>query len=128
VSRFTVTPWPGQSSILEILYPVASLRSVEHELVAKSHDEASVRGSEWRERLAAAVGEVRVQARTVLARPQLSLSELMQLQPGDVIPVSLPARVPLLVEGRRIAVGAVGEHDGRAALKIEKMEQRRPIA
>jgi flagellar motor switch protein FliM len=126
--RFTLTPWPGQSSVIEILYPVASLRSVEHELVAKAQDDTNARGAEWRERLATAVGEVRVKARTVLARPQLSLSELMQLQPGDVIPVSLPTRVPLLVEGRRIAVGAVGEHDGRAALKIEKMEQRRAIA
>jgi flagellar motor switch protein FliM len=127
LSRFTVTPWPGQSSVIEILYPVASLRSVEHELVAKAHEDSNARGHEWREKLATAVGEVRVKARTVLARPQLSLNELMQLQPGDVIPVSLPSRVPLLVEGRRIAVGAVGEHDGRAALKIEKMEQRRAI-
>jgi flagellar motor switch protein FliM len=125
LSRFTVTPLSGQSSVIEILYPVASLRSVEPELVAKSHEDSNIRGNEWRERLASAVGEVRVKARTVLARPQLSLSELMQLQPGDVIPVSLQSRVPLLVEGRRIAVGAVGEHDGRAALKIEKMEQRR---
>lgn len=128
VSRFTITPWPDQPSAIEILYPVASLRSVEHELVAKSHDDAHVRSNEWRKRLAAAIGEVRVEARTVLARPQLSLSELMQLRPGDVIPVSLPARVPLLVEGRRVAVGAVGEHDGRAALKIERIEQRRAIA
>ena len=128
VSRFTLTPWPGQSSFVEILYPVASLRSVEAELAAKANEDSSSRGSEWRERLAASVGEVRVKARTVLARPQLSLSELMQLQPGDVIPVSLPQRVPLLVEGRRIAVGTVGEHDGRAALKIDKLEQRRSIA
>ena len=128
VSRFTLTPWDDQSSIVEVVYPVASLRSVEAELAAKANEDATSRGDEWREKLGAAIGEVRVQARTVLARPQLSLSELMQLQPGDVIPVNLPARVPLLVEGRRIAVGTVGEHDGRAALKIEKIEQRRLIA
>jgi flagellar motor switch protein FliM len=128
VSRFTMAPWDEQSSVVEIVYPIASLRSVEAELAAKANEDATSRGDEWRERLGAAIGEVRVQARTVLARPQLSLSELMQLQPGDVIPVTLPARVPLLVEGRRIAVGTVGEHDGRAALKIEKIEQRRIIA
>ena len=31
--------------------------------------------------------------------------------------------MPLIVEGRRVAIGAVGEHDGRAALKIEQIEQ-----
>jgi flagellar motor switch protein FliM len=128
VSRFTVAAWPGQSSVIEILYPISGLRSIEPELAAKSPDDASNRSAEWREQLGSAVGEVRIQARTVLARPELSLSELMQLQPGDVIPVSLPALVPLLVAGRRIALGAVGDHDGRAALRIEKIEQRRLIS
>jgi flagellar motor switch protein FliM len=125
VSRFTIAAWPGQSATIDILYPVSALRSVEQELAAKVTDDASVRSAEWRERLGAAIGEVRIEARTVLARPELQLSELMQLQPGDVIPVSLSAHVPLLVGGRRIALGTVGEHEGRAALKIEKVEQRR---
>jgi flagellar motor switch protein FliM len=124
VTRFKVTPWPGKSSAIEIIYPVTALRSVEEEL-SRSSDEAPARGGEWRARLAAAIGEVRVPARTVLARPQLTFSELMQLQAGDVIPVTLPAMVPLLVEGRRLAVGTIGEHDGRAALRIERMENRR---
>ena len=125
LARFTVAPWAGHSSVIEILYPVAGLRSIEPELAAKSHDDASAKTSEWRERLGTAVGEVRIEARTVLARPELSLSELMQLQPGDVIPVSLPKNVPLIVAGRRVAFGTVGEHDGKAALRIERMEQRR---
>jgi flagellar motor switch protein FliM len=125
VSTFQLAPWAGKPAVIEILYPVAALRSVEHELAAKAHDDATSRGNEWRNRMAAAVGEVRVKARTVLARPELSMSELMQLQVGDVIPVTLPAHVPLLVEGRRVALGTIGEHDGRAALKIERIEQRR---
>ena len=60
----------------------------------------------------------------MLARPELSLSELMQLREGDVIPVSLNKLVPLIVAGRRVALGSVGERDGKAALKIEKMETR----
>jgi flagellar motor switch protein FliM len=127
VARFNVVAPNGKTALIDILYPVASLRSVENELVAKSQEDASVRGEEWRERLATAVREVRVEARTVLARPELSLSELVRLQPGDVIPVSLPSHVPLLVEGRPIAVGTIGEHDGRAALMIERVENRRFI-
>jgi flagellar motor switch protein FliM len=125
LARFTIMPWPGISSVVEIVYPVAGLRSIEPELAAKSHEDVTAKTGEWRERLGSAVGEVRIEARTVLARPELSLSELMQLQAGDIIPVSLSKHVPLIVAGRRIALGTVGEHDGRAALKIEKMEQRR---
>ncbi len=125
ITRFEVAPWAGTGSGIEILYPIASLRSVEAQLAAKSHDEGSPRTGDWRERLGAAIGEVRIEARTVLARPELSLSELMQLREGDVIPVSLNKLVPLIVAGRRVALGSVGERDGKAALKIEKMETRR---
>jgi flagellar motor switch protein FliM len=125
VTRFEISPWTGYATAIEILYPVAGLRSIEPTLIASAADDGTARSSEWRARLGAALGEVRVEARTVLARPELSLSELMQLQPGDVIPVSLPKNVPLIVAGRRVAFGTVGEHDGRAALRIERMEQRR---
>jgi len=124
VTRFEIAPWAGHSSVIEILYPVAGLRSIEPTLIASAADDGSARSSEWRSKLGAALGEVRIEARTVLARPELSLSELMQLQPGDVIPVSLPKSVPLIVAGRRVALGTVGEHDGKAALRIERMEQR----
>ncbi|MGZ8348557.1 MAG: flagellar motor switch protein FliM [Allosphingosinicella sp.] len=125
VTRFVVKLGRGPAASIDIIYPVSSLRSVEQELLATSPEDVSARGEEWRERLVAAVGQVRVKARTVLARPDLSLAELMQLRPGDVIPIDLPAQVPLLVEGRSIALGTIGEHDGRAALKIEKLEKRR---
>lgn len=125
VARFTIAPWSGHSTIVEILYPVAGLRSIEPELAARSTDDATAKCGEWRDRLGNAVGEIRIEARTVLARPELSLAELMQLQAGDIIPVSLTKHVPLIVAGRRIALGTVGEHDGRAALKIDRMEQRR---
>ena len=124
VTRFTITPWPGKEAQVEIVYPVSALRSVEQELL-RSHDDTPPPAGEWHDRLAAAVGEIRFPARTVLARPELSFSELMQLQVGDVIPVTLPSLVPLLVEGRKIAVGTIGEHDGRAALRVERIETRR---
>ena len=125
VTQFTIQPWAGQSAVIELLYPLTGLRSVEAALAAKTPDEVGAKSAEWKAKLEVALGEVRVEARTVLARPELPLSELMRLEVGDVIPVSLPHLVPLIVEGRRIAIGAVGEHDGRAALRIERIEQGR---
>ena len=125
ITRFEIAPWSGPAAAIEFVYPVAALRSVEPELAARAHDEPGARAGDWRARLGAAVGEVRIDARTVLARPELSLSELMQLREGDIIPVSLTRLVPLIVAGRRVALGSVGEKDGKAALKIEKMETRR---
>ena len=127
VARFTITIGQGRPSIIDIIYPVVALRAIEGQLAAKVHDDGGMTGSEWSERMNAALGEVRIDARSVLARPTLSIAEILNLKTGDVIPVSLPAMVPLLVAGRQIALGKIGEQDGRAALKIEKVETRRSV-
>lgn len=127
VARFTIALGHGKPCLVDIVYPVAALRAIESQMSAKVHDDSGMSGAEWRDRMAAAVGEVRLQARSVLARPTISVSELLRLKPGDVIPISLPPVVPLLVAGRQIALGKIGEQDGRAALKIEKVEARRGV-
>jgi len=127
IARFTITIGQGRPSIIDIIYPVVALRAIEGQLAAKVHDDGGMTGSEWRERMNAALGEVRIDTRSVLARPILSVSEVLGLKTGDVIPISVPAMVPLLVAGRQIALGKIGEQDGRAALKIEKVEGRRPV-
>lgn len=127
IARFSVTFGQKRSSVIDILYPVSSLRAIEGQLSAKVHEESGMSNAEWRERMSAALGEVRLQARSVLARPTMSVSELLALAPGDVIPVSLPEMVPLFVSGRQIALGKIGEQDGRAALKVEKIEARKPV-
>jgi len=125
VTRFSVTPWTGFTTAIEIIYPIAGLRSVEPELIAKTHDHNAARSGEWRDQLEAAVGEIRIEARTVLARPELTLAEVLQLKTGDIIAVNLSKQAPLVVAGHRVAVGSVGEQEGKAALRIEKMEERR---
>ncbi|MFC7499877.1 flagellar motor switch protein FliM [Enterovirga sp. GCM10030262] len=122
VARFTIAPSQGRAATIDILYPVASLRAVEAQLSANMNDDGGIASREWRERLASALSEVRLQARSVLARPNLSVAELLELKPGDVIPISVPALVPLLVAGRPVALGRIGDQDGRAALQIEKIE------
>lgn len=127
VTRFTINFGQGSRSTLDIVYPVASLRAVEGQLSVGSSDREGVHASDWSERLAAALDGVRLEARSVLARPSLSVSELLRLSVGDVIPISMPAVVPLLVEGRQIAVGKLGEQDGHAAIRIERMEFRSSV-
>ena len=125
IARFSIGFGGTRASAIDIVYPVVALRAIEPQLSAKVHDDSGMSSAEWRERMGEVLGNVRIKARSVLARPTLSVSELLELQPGDVIPVSLPELVPLLVSGRQIAFGRIGEQDGRAALRIEKVEGRK---
>jgi flagellar motor switch protein FliM len=123
VCRFTLASPGAKPARFDILFPAAALRSVEGALATRT-EEGCARGTEWRAQLGAALADVRIEARTVLARPELTVSELVQLKVGDVIPVTIPASVPLLVEGRTVAVGSIGEQDGKAALRIERIKNR----
>lgn len=76
----------------------------------------------WSRNMREAAMDVRFPVRTVLSRPDMSLESLLTLAPGDVIPVLLPAFVPLSVGGRVIGHGTIGEENGRAAIRLERME------
>jgi flagellar motor switch/type III secretory pathway protein FliN len=77
----------------------------------------------WTDRMRAAAMRVRLPARTILARSDVSFQRLLTLSPGDVLPLLLPAQIPLTVAGHIFAHGSLGEANGRAALLIEKMEK-----
>lgn len=123
VQRFAVTPGQGRKSFVTIVYPLGSLRPVEAQLAAKVHDDAGPADAEWRARMAAALENVHLPVRSVLARPELSVSQLLKLKPGDVIPITLAPRVPLIVGSKRMGYGTIGEREGRAALMIDEIER-----
>lgn len=124
VARFTISAGTFRPTVIDVLYPVASLRAVEGELAAKLLNDSELDGNEWLSRMCAALGNVHVRARSILARPTMQFTELMRLAPGDVIPIEVPPQVPLIVEGRIVARGKIGEIGGRAALKIESVSLR----
>ncbi|WP_380872527.1 flagellar motor switch protein FliM [Sphingomonas sp. DBB INV C78] len=123
VQRFIISPGTGRSSSLSIVYPLASLRPYETQLAAKVHADHGPADSEWRGRMVHALANVRLPVRSVLARPELTVADLMALKVGDVIPITLAPKVPLIVANRRLAYGTIGEQEGRAALMVEHVEQ-----
>jgi flagellar motor switch protein FliM len=109
---------PGATSI-DLVFPLTAMRAHEAQLAAKVHAEAGPIDSEFRYRMARALENVSLPVRSVIARPTLSVQELMALKVGDVIPITLSPRVPLIVGNRRLAEGTIGEQEGRAAFQIE---------
>ena len=77
---------------------------------------------QWRAKMHNAALGVALPARAVLTQADFPASQLLGLRAGDILPVLLPADVPLFVAGRRFARGSIGESNGRVALKIENME------
>lgn len=123
VQRFSIDLIKDEGWPIEIVFPLAALRAVEALTGSKVHDESSRVDPVWQARIARQMGNIRLPARTVLARPSLSLNALIQLKPGDVIPVQINRSLPLIVGDRIVAHGSIGEQEGRAAFMIESIKQ-----
>jgi len=121
LQRFQIL-WGDATTTIAIVYPLAMIRPIEERLASKVRaEDGEASGDEWRGRLSDALQHVRLPVRSVLARPQITVAQLLALKVGDVIPITLAQRTPLLAGARRIAEGTIGEQEGRAALMIEKV-------
>lgn len=123
VQRFMIGITRDQLWPVDLVFPLAALRAVEPLMGTRLPADDDQKDPVWQARIARRMRDIRLPARTVLARPNLSLAELMQLKVGDVIPVTISRSLPLIVGNRIVARGSIGEQDGRAAFQIEKIVQ-----
>lgn len=77
----------------------------------------------WSERVRSAAMRVKMPARIVLTHCNVPFNRMLTLAPGDILPLLLPAQIPMIVSGRVFARGSLGESNGRAALMIENVEK-----
>jgi flagellar motor switch protein FliM len=121
VQGFEIDMGDRRPKTIEFIYPKAGFSGLEIMATSKASEDARPADPVWRARLASRLEDVRFPVRTVLARPNLKMIELMSLKPGDVIPINISRHLPLLVGDRVFSHGTVGEQDGCAAFMIEKM-------
>ena len=122
VTRFGVARGDAAPVFVDILYPVATLKPHAIALNGKVVAKPAEADAEWQTALARAAMAVRVPVRSVLAEPKVSLAKLMDLKPGDVIPIHFTNDVPIVIGGVAMGVGTVGTSNGRAAIRITKLE------
>ena len=121
VTRFGLAGGDGEAVHLDLLYPVDALKPHGATLTGKVLDHAEPDPA-WRTALTRAAMAVGFPVRCVLAEPSVSLSTLMNLKPGDVIPVSFGAESPVMVGGDRLGAGVVGASNGRAAVRLTRLK------
>lgn len=117
VTRFGLAAGPAEPAFIDLLYPVDALKPHGQTLIGKVIDKAEPNPA-WRAALTRAAMAVTFPVRATLAEPVVPLSRLMNLRPGDVIPISFGAEVPVMVGGDRFASGVVGASNGQAAVRI----------
>ncbi|MBN8829379.1 MAG: FliM/FliN family flagellar motor switch protein [Sphingomonadales bacterium] len=123
VQSFEVDLGDRETRLIEIVYPKDGLAGLE---VAGAGSRGTIEQRPpadpvWQAALDSRIEDVCFPARTVLARPNLKIAELVSLKAGDVIPIHIARHLPLLIGDRVFAHGSIGEQDGCAAFMIEKL-------
>ena len=121
-TRFLLTLATGRQLPIDILYPAATLKPIAPILSSKVQSRRQAADPAWSGNLARAVMNVKLPVRSVLAEPVIPLAQLMRLKPGDIIPISFGPEIPLLVSGKTFARGGVGAANGRAAIRVHRIE------
>jgi flagellar motor switch protein FliM len=121
-TRFALSAGEARPVTIDLLYPAASLKPIAGILSSKVQARCQVEDPTWTNNLLRAAMNVKLPVRSVLAEPTIPLAQLMNLKPGDIIPISFGPEIPLLVSNNRFARGAVGASNGRAAIRVHRIE------
>lgn len=120
VTRFGLAAGSAPPVFIDLLYSVAGLKPHAATLTGKVLDKADPDPA-WRSGLTRSVMGVRFPVRSVLAEPVVPIQTLLYLKPGDVIPITVAADVPVMVGRDRLGCGTVGTSNGRAAIRLTSL-------
>jgi flagellar motor switch protein FliM len=109
----------AHSGRIDCLLPEEMLAPIREALASDGATAHTARKHEaWGPFLGLGLQEAELETRAVLAEAEISLRELVQLTPGDVIPIDAPQHVTLLAGEVPLYRGRFGVSQGRNALKI----------
>jgi len=106
---------------LQTILPARLVEPIRYLRDAGQADGSHGEQHKWRSRLRHDVQDARVDLRAVLAETQISLRDLTDAQPGDVIPIELPPTMKVYAGTQPVIEGAFGVSKGQNAVRVRRL-------
>jgi len=116
----------GGGGELHVTLPYSMIEPIRELLDAGVQSDRSEVDERWSEALRYGVRDSQVELSSTLVETTLSLREVVDLKPGDIITVELPEEVTLCAEGVPLFRGVFGVSNGKNAVKITRLVERPP--
>jgi flagellar motor switch protein FliM len=123
ITRFHIE-LDGGGGDLHVTMPYSMIEPLRELLDAGVQSDRAERDERWMHALREEMEDAEVELTTVLGRAQLSLSDLLDLKAGDILPCDFEGRVTLLAEGVPLFRGTCGRSRGQHAVKIDERIRR----
>ena len=110
----------GGSGELHVTIPYAMIEPLREILDAGVQSDRNGNDGRWAHSLRDEIDDAEVDLSTLLGRTTLSLAELVNLKPGDVVPCDFTGKVTVYAEDVPILRGSYGVSRGQQAVKVEE--------
>jgi len=127
VSSFNIE-LDGGGGTFYVVMPYAMLEPIRDLLDAGVQSDRAERDDRWISALKEEVKSAEVTLTCELAETTLTLSEILDLKEGDIIPVNYPDKITVVAEDVPVFRGTYGVHKGSKAVKIIEMVERPKIS
>lgn len=110
----------GGGGNLHVTLPYAMIEPIREQLDTGLQSDRSGVDKRWLRALTEEIPAAKVEISSVLTETALTVRELLDMRPGDIIPVNLPEAVILMVEDIPLIRGKFGVSNGINAIKVNE--------
>ena len=114
----------GGGGQMHVTFPYSMLEPIRDLLDAGIQSDRGEKDERWPLALREQIKDTEVDVHAELLRTTISLRQLANLKPGDVLPVNLPRTLDLCVEDVPLYRGSFGVSNGHNAIRIHELIRR----
>jgi flagellar motor switch protein FliM len=114
----------GGGGDMHVTLPYSMVEPIRELLDAGIQSDRSDVDERWMASVREEMGSAKVGMSSNLVERELTLRDVLQMEPGDVIPIDMPEEVPIYSEGVPIFWGRYGVSNGQNAVKVLRKMKR----
>jgi flagellar motor switch protein FliM len=118
VCTFLVQLPGSEPATFDIIYPLQTLKPIASLLRSRVQSEFLADDMSWRQKLEQAIMSIPLVVTAELAKPKVSMKNLLNLQDGDTFPMQVGNGIKVLVEGETLFNAELGQVGPQAALYL----------
>jgi flagellar motor switch protein FliM len=114
----------GGGGDVHVTMPYSMIEPLREQLDSGMTSDRLEHDERWAHCLKEEIDDAEVEVSTVLGRSQLSIAQLLNLKPGDIVPCDFSGKVTVLAEAVPVFRGSFGISRGQQAVKVEERVRR----
>jgi flagellar motor switch protein FliM len=118
----------GGGGDINVVMPYSMIEPMREMLEAGMQSDRLEHDARWLNSLTEDINDAEIELSTIMGRGTVTLAELLNLKPGDVVPCDFAGQVTVLAETVPVFRGTFGLSRGQQAIKVETRVRRPKLA